>query len=387
MALNALAIDILLPALPAMGEALHVVDENQRPFVLSAYLIGFGIAQLFFGPISDRFGRIPPLMVGLAIYVAAAGFAAVTPHFYILLGLRFIQGIGAAATRVVAQSSVRDQFHGREMAKVMSLIFMVFMVIPVLAPSVGQGLLYSGHWQMIFFFMAIVAAAVGLWAWFRLAETLSEENRRPLTANVIIDGFLLVISNRTAFFYGLSAMFVMGALFGFISTASQVYLELYKLGGWFSAAFALVGTLMAVSSFLNSRIVGKVGMRRLAHSAIIIFSTLSGVWLLLALHGPIPFPLYLFIFTVIMFTFGLSSSNINALAMEPLGAVAGTASSVFGFMQTAGGAAIGGTIAYIYNGTVVPIAAGFFFLSLISIGCILIAEKGKLFRAVNPPTR
>jgi DHA1 family bicyclomycin/chloramphenicol resistance-like MFS transporter len=379
MALNALAIDIMLPALPKMGEALRVAHENQRQFVLSAYLIGFGVAQLFFGPISDRFGRRIPLMTGMTIYVAAAALAAIAPSFEILLVLRFIQGLGAASTRVVAQSVVRDRFEGRVMAEVMSLIFMVFMVVPVFAPSVGQLLLFSGHWQMIFLFMAVLASAIGLWTFLRMDETLKPEKRRPLRPAVIAEGFALVFGNKTALLYGISSMFVMAGLFGFINTAQQIYVDIYELGTYFPLAFGFVAIMMAVSSFLNSRVVGALGMRRVAHSALLTFTALSGVWLLLAFTGYLPFYAFMAIFTLIMFTFGMVGSNTMALAMEPLGAVAGTASSVFGFLQTAGGASVGAAIGYVYDGTVVPVAAGFFFLGLIAVFCVLVAENGRLF--------
>lgn len=379
MALNSLAIDVMLPALPAMGEALRVAHENDRQYVLTAYLVGFGIAQLFFGPLSDRFGRRPPLMVGLVIYIAAAGLAIIAPNFYTLLVLRVIQGVGAAATRVVGQSAVRDRFSGRAMAEVMSLIFMVFMVIPVIAPAIGQVLLFSGHWELIFLFMAGLAAVISLWAYIRLAESLKPEDRRPLHPRVVAQGFGLVFSNRSALLYGISSIFVMGALFGFIGTAQQIYVDIYGLGAWFPVAFAAVAGLMSVSSFVNSRIVGRFGMRRVTHTALLSFALLAGIWLWLAMHDLLPFPAFMAVFALTMFSFGMVGSNTQALAMEPLGAVAGTASSVFGFMQTVGGASIGAWIGAHYNGTVVPTAAGYFILALVSIGCVLIAEKGKLF--------
>lgn len=379
MALNSLAIDVMLPALPAMGEALRIAHENERQYVLTSYLVGFGIAQLFFGPLSDRFGRRPPLMVGLVIYIAAAALAVIAPNFFTLLILRFVQGVGAAATRVVGQSAVRDRFSGRAMGEVMSLIFMVFMVIPVIAPAIGQVLLFSGHWELIFLFMAGLAGVIGLWAYLRLAESLADENRRPLHPRVVAQGFALVFSNRSALFYGVSSIFVMGALFGFIGTAQQIYVDIYGLGAWFPVAFAAVAGLMSVSSFLNSRIVGRFGMRRVTHTALLSFAVMSGIWLMLAMNDMLPFAAFMTVFSLTMFSFGMVGSNTQALAMEPLGAVAGTASSVFGFMQTVGGAAIGAWIGAHYDGTVVPTAAGYFILALVSISCVLIAEKGRLF--------
>src|SRR5690606_23527171 len=278
MALNALAIDVMLPALPYMGEALNVATENDRHYVLTAYMLGFGIAQLAFGPLSDRYGRRAPLLVGLAVYVLAAFAAIFSPTFATLLVLRFVQGLGAASTRVIATSLVRDRFEGRAMAEVMSLVFMVFMIIPVVAPSVGQVILFTGHWELIFLFMAVLGAIVLVWTFMRLPETLAPENRRALRLDIIIESFRLVLTNRMAFSYGLAAMFVFGALFGFISTSQQIYVDIYGLGAYFPIAFAAMAALMSVASYTNSRIVRRLGMRRLSHGAMLVFTVVSALW-------------------------------------------------------------------------------------------------------------
>jgi len=379
MALNALAIDVMLPALPYMGDAMGITNENERQFVLSSYMLGFGMAQLAFGPLSDRFGRRAPLVVGLVIYVLAAFAALFAPNFATLLALRFIQGLGAAGTRVIATSAVRDRFGGRDMAEVMALVFMVFMVIPVVAPGLGQLLLMTGPWQTIFLFMSGLAAIIGIWVYFRLPETLPVEKRRPLKAGVIIDGFRLVVTNRVAFSYGLAGMFVFGALFGFINTAQQIYVDIYELGTWFPLAFALMAGLMAISSYVNSRMVRRFGMRRLSHFAILVFTADSGILLLLSLLGPVSLPIFFIMLAIAMLMFGWAASNMNSLSMEPLGAVAGTAASVFGFIQTVGGALLGILIGQFFNGTITPTVFGYFALGSVALVCILVAEKGKLF--------
>jgi len=379
MALNALAIDVMLPALPYMGRALGVLDENDRHFVLTTYMLGFGAAQLAFGPLSDRFGRRPPLFVGLVIYASAALAAVFSPNFITLLVLRFVQGIGAAATRVIAISVVRDRFSGRAMAEVMSLVFMVFMIIPVIAPAMGQVILLTGPWEYIFLFMAGVSLAITVWAFRRLPETLAPEYRRSLRADVILDGFRIVLSNRTAIMYGLAGTFVFSALFGFINTSQQIYVDIYGLGALFPLAFAFQASLMAVSSYTNSRMVRRIGMRRLSHAAMLIFVAISGLWLVLALAMPLPLWVFMALVCMNMFMFGWSASNMNSLSLEPLGAVAGTASSVFGFIQTAGGAVLGTIVGSFFDGTVVPVAAGYVIFGLLALGCVLIAEKGRLF--------
>lgn len=379
MALNALAIDVMLPALPYMGEALGVTNENERQLVIGAYMIGFGLAQLAFGPLSDRFGRRAPLLIGLVVYVAAAFAATIAPTFAILLAMRFIQGMGAAGTRVIGTSVVRDRFSGRAMAEVMSLTFMVFMAIPIIAPSIGQVLLLTGPWQAIFIFMGGLATLISLWAYFRLPETLDPSARRPLTLSSITGGFALVFTNRVAFFYGLAGMFIFGALFGFISESQQIFVEIFGLGVFFPAAFAIMAGTMAISSFLNSRIVRTLGMRRISHFALLVFISLSTVWVILAASGNLPFWAFFPLLCIIMFMFGWAASNMNSLSMEPLGAVAGTASAVFGFIQTVGGASLGTFTGQHFNGTTLPASLGYLIYGALALGCVLIAEKGRLF--------
>jgi DHA1 family bicyclomycin/chloramphenicol resistance-like MFS transporter len=385
MALNALAVDVMLPGLQQIGASLGVENENHRQYVISAYILGFGGAQLFYGPISDRFGRRGPLLFGLVVYIAAAFAAAFAPSFGLLLGLRFIQGIGAAATRVIAVSFIRDVFGGRRMAEVMSLVFMVFMVIPVIAPAVGQMIMLFSEWHMIFIFMAVVAAAISVWTGLRMPETMHPEYRRPLTVGSIIGGFSVVLRTRVALFYTLATTAIFGALFGFINSAQQIYVGLYGLGVWFPVLFACVAGMMAVSSFLNSQLVGRFGMRRLSHGALVGFLLVNTIWLLLALNGPIPLVLFVVLFASAMVQFGWIGSNFNSIAMEPLGRVAGTASSTLGFMQTLGGGAIGATIGQLFDGTVLPLAIGFWSVSALGLIFVLIAEKGRLFQAHEKP--
>jgi len=379
MALNALAIDVMLPALPYMGEALGIADENERQFVVSSYMLGMGIAVLAFGPLTDRFGRRLPLLVGIGLYILAVVAAAFAPSFESLLVLRFIQGMGAASVRVIATAVVRDRYRGREMAEVMSLTFMVFMAIPVIAPSIGQVLLLTGPWQYIFLFMGLLAFAFWLWTFIRLPETLPLDQRRPLSFRGVFEGFRIVFTNRVAFAYGLAGMFLFGALFGFISSSQQIYVDIYGLGNYFPLAFAGVAALMAVSSFTNSRMVRTMGMRRISHGAVLVFTGGSAVWLFFAMSGFLPLWLFLSLLCVIMFCFGWTASNMNSLSMEPLGEVAGTAASVFGFIQTVGGALIGSYVGQHFNNTTVPAATGYLSMGLLAIVCILVAENGRLF--------
>lgn len=379
MALNALAIDVMLPALPYMADAFGVSGENERQFVISAYMVGFGFAQLAYGPISDRFGRRAPIFFGLAIYMLAAIAAIFAPNFVALLVIRAIQGVGAASTRVIATSIVRDRYSGRAMAEVMSLVFMVFMIIPIVAPGIGQIILLQAPWQGIFIFMAVLAAIIVTTSYFLLPETLAIGNRRPLTVGAVIDGFRIVFTNRVAFMYGTAGMLTFGALFGFISSSQQIFVDIYGLGPYFPIAFAAMASFMSLSSFLNSRFVSRFGMRRISHAALLAYTTIAGIWVVVSLFIPVPFWLFFILLTAVMFSFGSAGSNMNSLSMEPLGAVAGTASSVFGFLQTIGGAAIGSYIGQHFNGTVTPVALGYFTMGVLALICVLVAERGKLF--------
>jgi MFS transporter, DHA1 family, multidrug resistance protein len=388
MALNALAIDIMLPALQEIGAALNVADENARQYIVSSYLFGFGFAQLLYGPISDRFGRRAPMVIGLLVYILCSFAIVATPSFAGLLALRFIQGAGAASTRVVTVSIVRDVYGGRAMAEVMSLIMMVFMIVPIIAPGTGQIIMLGGDWHMIFVFIGLMGIMLLVWMMMRLPETLAREDVRPLTIISVIAGFRIVLTNRIALCYTIAATFIFGALFGFINSAQQIYVGIYELGAWFPVAFAAVAAFMSLASFINAKLVGRYGMRRLSHGSLIAFILITFVWMLVQLFGPQPMPFGLFLgfFALAMFMFGWIGANFNSLAMEPLGHVAGTASSVLGFMSTVGGAAIGAVIGQAFDGTALPMVLGFCSVGVIGLGFVLLAEKGRLFQAQNPRT-
>jgi MFS transporter, DHA1 family, multidrug resistance protein len=381
MALNALAIDIMLPGLQQIGASLGVEEENHRQYVITAYFAGMAFALLGYGPASDTLGRRKPLLFGLTIYLLAALAATFAPNFETLLALRFIQGIGAASTRVIAISVVRDRFGGRQMAEIMSLVFMVFMIIPVIAPSLGQVMMLIGSWHLIFVSMAAIGLVITIWAYLRLPETQHPEDRRPFTLASIGQAFRIVLTTRISLWYTLASMILFGALFGFINSAQQVYVDIYGLGIWFPVVFAAIAGMMAVSSFLNSQLVRRFGMRRLSHGAVLGFLAVSLTWFVWSLFGELPFAGFILLFAAAMFQFGWIGSNFNAISMEPLGHIAGSASSVQGFLQTLGGSIIGATIGQMFDGTTTPLAAGFAGVAALGLAMVLIAEKGVLFRA------
>lgn len=383
MGLNALAIDVMLPALPYLGEALNVLNENDRSLVVTFYLIGFGITQILFGPISDRFGRRVPLFLGLIVYVIAAFAAIWAPTFETLLFLRLAQGMGAAGTRVITTAIVRDCYSGRAMAEIMSLVFMIFMIMPIIAPGIGQIILLTAPWEGIFIFMGILASVIVLWAFIRLPETLAKADQRPLTLPGIAQSMKIVLTNRVAMSYSFAGMFMLGMILAFVNTSQQIYVGIYGLGVLFPLAFSATALLQALSSYLNARMVGKFGMRGISHFALLAFISVSTIWWIITLFGPMNFWFFYAFMAANLFLFSWIASNANSLSMEPLGAVAGTASGLFGTIQTIGGALLGYAISQMFDGTLMPVAAGFVIMGIGALSCILYAEKGRLFRAEN----
>jgi MFS transporter, DHA1 family, multidrug resistance protein len=380
MAVDVLAIDIMLPALPQIGDTLGVENPNDRSLVLTFFLLGFGLPQLLFGPVADRLGRRSVLLGGLAAYIIATCAAAFSPTFTIMLGLRFLQGAAAAAVRIGMTATVRDNYSGAAMAEIMSLVLAVFLLVPIFCPSIGQLLLFVGPWQLIFLFMGAVATIFAVWTWIRLPEGLTAENRRPLSFTGVVDGFRIVLSNRRAFFYGIVGAFMYGIIVGMFSTAQQLFTEVYFLGDWFPVAFGAMAVIAAAASLVVSRVIRAVGVRRVCHSAITWIIVLTGGFAALTMMGGTP-PLWVYyiVMAAMLPTIVATFNTSGALSMEPLGEVAGTASSVFGAIGTVGGAGFGYLISQAYDGSLTPIFAGNCLFAIGALVCVIIAEKGRLF--------
>lgn len=380
MAVNALAIDTMLPALPQMGDAVGIPTESGRQWIVTSYLFGFGGAQLFFGTLSDRFGRRPVLLAGLAAYFIFSLGAAAATSFPLLMLARALQGVGAAASRVLAISIVRDRFAGRQMARVMSLVFIVFLAVPIIAPSLGQLILLFAPWRWIFGILAIYSALALTWVAIRLPETMHPEDRIAISPASVFHAVKTTLTDRFAVGYMIGTTFMIGGLFGYINSVQQIFFDVFALPKLFPIIFALIAGALIFASLLNSRIVGRFGMRVVSHAA------LFGYLAVVGFHAAVAFAGYenIWTFAVLqaaaMFCFGLMGPNFNSIAMEPLGHVAGTASSVQGFVTTTGGAILGFLIGQAFNGTTVPLTLGFFILGLGTLAAILITERGKLFR-------
>jgi MFS transporter, DHA1 family, multidrug resistance protein len=375
IAINAFAIDIMLPGLQQIGESLGEPDANRRQLVIPAYMLGFGVLQLVFGPLADRYGRRKPLLVGVTIYCLSALAAFFVTDFNSLIALRFLQGAGAAASMVIGLALVRDLFVGDQMAKTLSLVFMVMMVSPILAPSLGQFLLSVMSWEGLFAFMAGLGFLMLIWIYLRLPETLKPENRRAFTLASVIQGFAIVFSDRQSLSYILATAVIFGALMGFLNSSQQIYVSLYDMGAWFPLFFALGGIASAASGFANSQLVTRFGMEKLSHHALVLFVANSLLVFMLSLMGMLNVWLFLGLSIVWFMCFNFIMSNFGALAMVPLGEVAGTAASTQGFLQMIIGASLGALIGQFYDGTTVPLAFGFLALSSIAMLIVRFGAK------------
>jgi DHA1 family bicyclomycin/chloramphenicol resistance-like MFS transporter len=380
MALNPLAMDMMLPALPNIGSAFHIDVANRPQMVLSTFLLGFGVGQFVMGPLSDRFGRRPVLLGGMAVYCVASLLAIAAPSFETLLLARALQGLGTSATRVIAVSIVRDCYAGRKMASVMSLAMMVFIAVPVIAPSFGQAVMLLAQWRGIFIVLMLYGVAALIWSALRMPETLPVSERKSIAIRDVLGAFRQTVTNRQTFGYALAAGGVMGSLFAFVFSSQQIFTEIYHLGHYFPLAFAAIAVGVAIAGFLNAKIVGRVGMRVMSHTALVIFVAVAGTMFAATRLQMLPLPLFMVLAGLMMFAFGLMMANFTALAMEPQGHIAGTASSLYGSITTLLGIGIGATIGQDYDGTLVPFTTGFLLCTLSALAVVLVVEKGRLFR-------
>ena len=379
MALNALAIDAMLPAFPAMIKGLAVSEANKIQYVISVFLAGTGIGALIYGPLSDRYGRRPILLfsvLGSTIFSLACSFA---DSFQFLLAMRFCHGLLAAAMGVLVVSVIRDRFSGDAMARRMSTIFLIFMIVPIIAPTVGQAVLLVAGWRTIFDLMAFMALAAAFWVWRRLPETLASENMIPIELHALTKAWKQVVLHRNATGYMLGAGIVQGALFGYLNSSQQLFDKVFNAKEFFTIGFAIVAIGIAVSNFTNARIVERFGARRVSQAALISFIAFGALQLAAAYLAPTSLPIFLALLTANMAMIGFIGSNFSSIAMTPFGHVAGAASSFQTFARTVIAALIGAAIGQQFDGSVAPVAAGFMVCGFIALALVLWCENGKLF--------
>jgi len=379
MACQAIAVDTMLPALPAIARDLGVSDANRTQWVITTYIAGIGIGQLFWGMLSDRFGRRRVLLIGLTLYVVAAAAVGMAGNFEALLAWRFAHGVAAAAM-VISRSIIRDLYGGRQMARVMSLTFIVFIMVPIIAPSIGQLVLFVAPWRALFHVFCAFAAAVLLWVYFRLPETLHPEYRMTLTVSHIAHAVGKVAIDRASLWYTLCVALLFGSIIGYVGMMPQIFAAVFHRPGLMPSVFASCAASMGVASFLNSTVVERFGMRIISQVGLLIFIVATGLHVLIAALRVETLWTFIVLQGATMGCLGLIMANFGAMAMESMGSVAGIAASLQGCVGTCGGAVVAALIGQQFNGSTLPLALGALLCGLISLGFVLLAEGGRLFR-------
>ena len=375
----AMATDIMLPALGIIGQDLHVTDPNDTQLVVSSLFAGFAVGQMFAGPISDSIGRKMTIYIGYFIFITGCVISVTATSLDAMLFGRVLQGLGAAAPRVITVALVRDSHQGRAMARIMSIIMAIFILVPAIAPAIGQGLIAFSDWHGTFYFLIVIAVISLVWFWIRQPETLPEAARVPFSVSRILLGIKEICGYRMAVGYALSAGCVFGGFVGYLSTAQQIFQTTYALGTLFPLYFGMAALAIGSASICNSRLVMRFGMRLLSRRALIALTMMSGAFLVpTLLFGGIP-PLWMFMVWLLgtFFCIGMLFGNFNALAMEPLGHMAGLGAALIGSVSTLLSLPLGWLVGFLYDGSVLPLVGGFALLGLISFGLMTWTERGR----------
>jgi DHA1 family bicyclomycin/chloramphenicol resistance-like MFS transporter len=369
-ALIALSIDAMLPGLPYIAADLTPDDPNRAQLVVTSFVLGMGIGTLFTGPLSDSFGRKPVMLAGAALYIAAAFACAYAQSMEQLMAARLVQGLGAAGPRVVSLALVRDRYAGRGMARIVSFVMIVFTTVPAIAPSLGALIVAYADWRLIFWVFILFAGALSLWLIVRLPETLTEENRRPFRTESLRAAVTEMLTHPTVRLSILVQGLGFGCLFAAISTVQPIYEETFDRAHEFHLWFAGIAILAASASFLNAALVMRLGMIRLVSAMLLAQVVLSALMiglLLAGVSGTALFALFLFWQLSLFFQAGLTIGNLNAIALEPMGHIAGMAASVIGSLATVIAVVLAVPIGLAFDGTPLPLAVGVFFLCIVAL--------------------
>lgn len=366
MSVVAISIDAMMPALGIMGQDLQVEFPNQVQFIIGFIFMGMTVGHLFWGPLSDAIGRKKVLYSGLAIYAVGSVICYFAQDIDMLLFGRIVQGFGVSAPYVTSIAIVRDKFAGRDMARIMSIVMVIFILVPAIAPSLGQGILYIASWRAIFILYMVMAAVIALWAYFRLEETLHPEDKIRFNPKAIAHGFAIVVKTRVTIFYTIAMGICFGSFLGYLNSCQQIFMEKFAVGEMFAIYFGALALTLGVASLLNSRIVAKFGMQHICEYSTMAIILFSAAFLAVNLMVDVQLWMFLVFAASIFFAFGLMFGNLNAIAMEPMGHIAGIASAVTGAMSSAMSMTIGSTIGQLYDGTLIPVVGGFLGLNILS---------------------
>ncbi|MFC3175321.1 multidrug effflux MFS transporter [Novosphingobium bradum] len=384
-ALQALAIDSVLPALPDLAADLRVGDPNHRQLVVGLFMIGMGAGALLPGTLADRYGRKPVLLGAILAYTLTGAACALATDFSVLLALRLLGGLLSGGLSAVGSAIVRDRFEGDRMASTQSLIFVVFMVVPMLAPTVGQTVLLVAGWRWIFGMTALLGAGMALWIGLRLPETLAPENRQPISWRRVFGSTGEVLLNRGSIGYVLSSALTMGVMWGYIQSCQQLLGEHFGAGQAFPLVFGGMALSMAVANFTNSRVVMRFGARRTGHAALIVYLLSGCVQFWLAHRGGETLWQFVPVMVVNLICGGFMGANFSSIALQPFARIAGAASSLQLFIRTLLASAMGAVIGQAYDNSARPLSTAIVLAGVGGLALILFSERGRLFRRLNPP--
>ncbi|MCB4809105.1 multidrug effflux MFS transporter [Tamlana sp. 62-3] len=376
MSIVALSIDALLPAIPEIGKTLNSLDPSKNQLLITMIFLGIGCGQLVLGPLSDSFGRKPIVYVGFFIFIIASIFCLTTESFTVMIFGRTLQGFGLASARTISISMVRDQFEGDYMAKIISIIVMFFLLVPVIAPTLGQFLFHMFNWEAIFYFNLVFGFLIMLWFWFRQPETLTKTNRIKFSPNLYVNGTKKFFKSSDAVAYTFISGFITGSFMVYLSTSQQIFQEQYKLAEMFPYIFASLAISIGLATFLNSRLVERFGMFNIAYKACIAYATVSLLFVILFWSGKNP-SIYILVpfFAMQFFAVGFLFGNLRALAMQPLGHIAGIGAAINGFLSTVLAVPIANFIGTYVNTSVLPLFIGFSFFGILSLVVFLILKR------------
>ena len=377
ISLVALSIDAMLPALPDIAVELKFDNLNDSHFIISMLFVGMGFGQLIFGPLSDTTGRKPAIIGGIVIFAFGSAMAYFADSMSDMMTGRFLQGLGAAGPRIVSVALVRDRFQGRQMARVMSFVMTIFILVPVFAPALGQLILNISHWRSIFAMFLLMSLSILIWFGIRQPETLAPQNRIRFSLNQIIRDTRIIVAIPVTSGYTLTMGFLFGAFLGYLSSAQQIFQTQYQLGQLFAVYFGVLAASIGVAALLNAKLVMRYGMRRLCFIAMFAIALISTPFLGLVMvyGGHPPLALLMAYLVTVFFFLGILFGNLNALSMEPLGHIAGLGSALVGSVSTLISVVLGVVIAGAYDGTVLPLVSGMAVLSIVCLITMYLTER------------
>lgn len=368
MSIVALSIDAVLPALPNIGNYLNVTDPKQNQKIITMIFLGLGIGQLIFGPLSDSFGRKPIVYMGFGVFIIASIICLCTRNFEMMILGRILQGIGLASPRTMCIAMVRDTYSGDYMAKILSIVVMIFILVPVIAPSLGQFLMLYFSWKSIFVFTLGFGVLVMLWFWLRQGETLNEKYKIPYRLSIFKTGTIEFFRIRSAVIYTVLSGLITGSFMVYLSTSQQIFEHQYGLADEFPLIFASLAISVGLATFMNSQLVVRFGMRRIVHTAMLCYVLVSFVFLLFYnTHTNPSIEVLVSFFAFQFFTIGFLFGNLRALAMEPMGHIAGVGSALNGFISTVMAVPIANFIGGFVKDSVTPLFTGFLVCGLAAL--------------------